>query len=82
MIKKDPELMWYFPDQMAENRWPDRNYMFTVLNTLKPDYTKKIVLNASKMRNSAEGKKASNDNISVSEAWYKKLHAIDFIGCK
>ena len=82
MIRKDPELMQYFPDQLPENRWPDRHYMFTVLNTLKPDYMSKIVQNASKMRNSAEGKKASDESIQVSEAWFKKLHEIPFISCK
>ena len=82
MIRKDPELMRYFPDQLPENRWPDRHYMFTILNTLKPEYMNKIVQNASKMRNSAEGKKASDETIQVSESWFKKLHEIPFISCK
>ena len=37
-LLEDPEIMAYFPSKMAENRWPDRTYMFTILNTLKPDY--------------------------------------------
>ena len=37
-LLEDPEVMTYFPSKMAENRWPDRTYMFTILNTLKPDY--------------------------------------------
>ena len=50
--------MMYFPDEMPKNRWPDRTYMFTILNTLRPEYMDKIVQNASKIRNSAEGSKA------------------------
>ena len=72
----------FFPDQLPENRWPDRQYMFTILNTLKPEYMSKIVLNASKMRNSAEGQKNSDQSIQVSESWFKKLHEIPFISCK
>ena len=53
----------FFPDQLPENRWPDRQYMFTILNTLKPEYMSNIVLNASKMRNSAEGQKNSDQSI-------------------
>ena len=55
-IRNDPELMMYFPNQMAKNRLPDREYMFTILNTLKPEYVKKVILHASKMRHTAEGK--------------------------
>ena len=67
---------------MAKNRWPDRTYMFTILNTLKPEYVQKIVLHASKMRNSAQGKSEEGANISVTEAWWNKLHEIPFISCK
>ena len=62
-IKDDAELMQYFPDQLPENRWPDRTYFFTILNTLRPEYMKKIVLHASKMRNSAEGGKGKDAGI-------------------
>ena len=74
--------MLYFPDQMAQNRLPDREYMFTILNTLKPDYVKKIVLHASNMRHSAEGKSEQTEQITISDAWWKKLHEIPFVSCK
>ena len=81
-IQTDPELMMYFPDKMAQNRLPDREYMFTILNTLKPDYVKKIILHASKMRNSAEGKGGEAEQISITDTWWKKLHEIPFVSCK
>ena len=56
--------------------------MFTVLNTLKPEYVHKIVLHASKMRNSAEGKNEEGASISVTDGWWKKLHEIPFVSCK
>ena len=37
-LKADVEIMIYFPDQLPEGRWPDRTYMFTILNTLRPEY--------------------------------------------
>ena len=81
-LKADPEVMAYFPNQMAQNRWPDRTYMFTILNTLKPDYVQNIVLHASKMRNSAQGKNEEGATVSVTDAWWKKLHEIPFVSSK
>ena len=53
MIKGDPELFKYFPNDIPKGRQRDREYMFNVLNTKRPEYVKKIVDHAARLRNTA-----------------------------
>ena len=39
----NPEFWVYFPDKMPKDRVPDRDYFFTILNTLKPDYVDAMI---------------------------------------
>ena len=40
MFKKDAEMMQYFPDKYSAGKGPPRDYFFTILNTVHPDYLK------------------------------------------
>ena len=35
-FKRDPEVMQYLQDSYPKDRYPDREYFFTVLNTVYP----------------------------------------------
>ena len=50
LFAEDLELMQYFPDQFPKEKGPTREYFFTVLNTVYPDYVKSLVEHANKMR--------------------------------
>ena len=50
-LKNDPVFMLYLPDRFANGHPPDRDYLFNVLNTLKPEYVSNIISHASKLRN-------------------------------
>ena len=39
-FKRDPKVMQYLQDEYPANRYPDRDYFFTVLNTVHPDHVK------------------------------------------
>ena len=39
----NPEFWVYFPDKMPKDRVPDRDYFFTILNTLQPDYVDAMI---------------------------------------
>ena len=39
----NPEFWVYFPDKMSKDRVPYRDYFFTILNTLKPDYVDAMI---------------------------------------
>ena len=42
-----PDVLRYFPD-LKDNEIPDRQYMWKILNTLKPFATKELISNAQK----------------------------------
>ena len=50
LFKKDQSFMVYFPDVFPKDRWPHREYFFTVLNTVYPEYLAKLITHANKMR--------------------------------
>jgi hypothetical protein len=43
IIAKDAEVKIYFPEKLAKNKLPDRDYMYNVVNTLRPEYVKNLV---------------------------------------
>ena len=49
MIKDFDDIAIYFPDY-AEKQKPDRDYMYSILSTLRYDELKKVVVNARKKR--------------------------------
>ena len=54
-FKGDPKVMVYLQDEYPKDRYPDRQYFFTVLNTVHPDYVSKIIAHANEQRFSAQG---------------------------
>ena len=61
--------MEYFPTKLPKNRLPDREYTFSILNTLKPDYVSKIIAHAHKLRNAPVDHDKEFEFIRVSESW-------------
>ncbi len=54
VIRADPRLNQYFPDDLPSGKLPDREYTFNVLNTVWPDYTQGIIKHAHNLRHSIE----------------------------
>ena len=50
LFKQDPAFMIYFPNEFPKDRLPHREYFFTVLNTVYPEYLAKLITHANKMR--------------------------------
>ena len=69
MIKEDPVLMQYFPDTFPKGRAPDREYMFNILNTLRPEQLKAVVSHAQKLRNTATDETKQSNYIQISPEW-------------
>ena len=38
-MQADEDFMQYFPDRMAKNRLPERDYFFNIMNSLMEEYT-------------------------------------------
>ena len=45
-----PGMANYFPDEYPKGRKCSREYFFTILNTLHPEYTHELILNSKKVR--------------------------------
>ena len=70
-IKDIDEISEYFPD-LKEGELPDRNYMWNVLNTLKPNSTKSIIKAALKNR-SIENEGDSDNMIEIAPEYLEKI---------
>ena len=54
---KDEIIKNYLPDlEQNSNRFPERNFFFGILGTLRPEYLKKIIEDANKIRYEADSK--------------------------
>ena len=45
-----PQFMKYMPDKLPKNRLPDRDYFFTVLNTVNEEYMSGLIQHAAEQR--------------------------------
>ena len=46
MAQTDKKVMRYLPDPRPDGRLPDRTYFFNILNTVHPEYMKKVIEHA------------------------------------
>ena len=54
-FKHDPEVMKYLQDEYPKDRFPDRTYFYTVLNTVHPEYVGDMIAHANSQRFAADG---------------------------
>ena len=81
-FKDDVMVMMYLQDEYAKQRYPDREYFFSILNTIHPEYVAKIVKHANKQRHSAEGKQDEKEVVQVSKEWWDKLKEMPYFSSK
>ena len=46
----DSEVMKYLQDEYPKNRYPDRTYFYTILNTVHPEYVRDMIAHANNAR--------------------------------
>ena len=69
MIKEDPDVLIYFPDEYPKGREPDRQYTFNVLNTIRPEFLKNAIEHAYKVRNAVTDQSKHDNEIFISKEW-------------
>ena len=74
--------MQYMMDSYAKDRFPDRAYFFTILNTVHPEYVAEMIAHANKQRFAADGDALENKTISINKEWWDKLHEMPFFSRK
>ena len=54
-LKDDENFNVYFHDEYANEKGPNREYFFNILNTVYPEYLEQVMAHASKERFTAAG---------------------------
>ena len=71
---KDELLRDYLPDlEQNSNRIPERDFFFGILGSLRPEYLKKIIDDANKVRYEANVNDPEKDFIMLDVDWYQEL---------
>ncbi len=78
----DPLVMMYLQDEYPKDRFPDRQYFFTVLNTVHPDYVRNIIDHANSQRFSAQGQASETQRVAVSDEWWEELNRLPYFSRK
>ena len=65
----DPQMLQYFPDAFSPGKGPSREYFYNVLNTVHPDFLKRLLDHANKQRMTVEGEAGQTEGIQISEFW-------------
>ena len=82
LFAEDEEVMRYFPDAYPREKGPARDYFFTVLNTLRPEYVDRIVKHAHKVRYASDQVENQHCEIQMTTEWFEKLNEEPFISPK
>ena len=81
-FKDDPEVMQYMQDEYPRNRFPDRTYFYTVLNTVHPNYVADLIANANKARFAPKAEMNESKTVTVTEEWWENLNSLPFLSRK
>ena len=80
---KDELVKDYLPElEQNSNRFPERDFFFGILGTLKPQYLKKIIHDANKVRYEADVNDPQKDFIMLDTPWYEELMKYPYLSSK
>jgi len=79
LMQKDKAFMLYLPDATPDGRLPEREYFWNVLNTLQPEYVKRLIDHANAQRMTVQQDGDGANAIEISEEWWRKLNALPFV---
>ena len=70
--------MLYFADNYSKDRWPSRDYFWTVVNTLRPKLVQELVQHANQLRFRTEETGDHAEDIQMTEDWWNKLNEMPY----
>ena len=80
---KDELIKDYLPElEQNSNRFPEREFFFGVLGTLRPLYLRKIINDANKVRYEADVNDPQKDFIMLDTPWYEELMKYPYFSSK
>ena len=74
--------MQYFPDSLPKGRLPDRQFFWTILNTLNSEYVSKLIAHATSARNQAGQANIEEETIVLTNEMAEVLKDAPMISCK
>ena len=77
-LKKDSNFNVYFHDEYPNDKGPNREYFFNILNTIYWEYLEQIIAHASKERFTAAGQANQEKTIIATDEWYQALHNMPY----
>ena len=80
--QKMPDIMKFFPDSLPKGRLPDRQFFWTVLNTLNTEYVTQCIEHATKARNAAGLNSTEEETIVVTSQMHEVLKDAPMISRK
>ena len=78
MLKKDAAFVIYFQDDFADQKMPNRDYFFNILNTIYPEYLQSIMRHAAKLRFTLAGEDEKPEAIQATDEWLNQLKDLPF----
>ena len=81
-LKQDSKFNIYFNDEFPEEKVPNREYFYNILNTIYPDYLKSIMAHASKERYAVDGEVQKIHTIEATQEWEDELKNMPFKSSK
>jgi hypothetical protein len=82
-VMKDAELSQFIPSfEQNSKKYPERDFFFGVMATVRGDYLKTIIEHAHKQRFGAGAKGKEQDGIQLSDQWLEELMKHPFISSK
>lgn len=75
-VDGDPKILSYLPDRGSQSKPITRTFAFTVLNTLRPGFSKEVVDHAMDHRANKINTKLSTDIVTINDEWLKKLTGV------
>ena len=68
-----PDMAQHFPDKYPKGRQCAREYFFTILNTLHPEYAQALILNSKKLRFDGQEEEDLEQRITIDPSWEEEL---------
>ena len=78
----DSEVMQYLQDEYPKNRYLDRTFFYTILNTVHPEYVRDMIAHANNARFAPFGQAKELDTVVVNEELLGKLKSLPFFSSK
>ncbi len=81
-LRENKAFSVYFNDSYPEDKAPNRDYFFNIMNTVYPDYLFTITDHASKQRHTTDGADNEAKGIKTSLRWQEELKSMPFTSSK